>query len=108
MEAKRVWNLLTFNELFKISPKQAFEYRKETLWDEIPKEYQEKEEEIEIPKEYQEPVDEPIIIENSIEPVDEVPVEKVMTRNEIKVKLIELWIDFKWNAKTSYLLDLLN
>mgnify|MGYP000918089097 CR=1 FL=1 len=36
------WNYLTFSELMKHDKKRAFEYRKETLGDEIPEEYRDK------------------------------------------------------------------
>ncbi len=34
-----IWDWRRFAELFKYSPVEAFEYRKQMLWDDIPEEY---------------------------------------------------------------------
>ena len=74
------WNHLTFVELFKSSPKKAFEYRFKTTGTPIPEEYLDK-------------------TENIVET-------KELTRDELKEKLTTAWIDFQGNAKTEKLKEL--
>jgi len=92
---KKIWDHSTFAELFKYSPKEAFEYRKNMLWDEIPKEYR---------SEIKEEIKDEIIIET---PEDEITDVAIMSLEEKKQLLKDNNVDFHvnlWEKKINILL----
>lgn len=95
------WNMIQFSELFRQSPKLAFEYREKTLWTKLSKQ-EAMDNNIEFLEEWestQTTVDEFIETKESDENIE-------VTREWVIEKLKTAWIVyFKW-AKTEKLIEL--
>jgi len=88
------WDYTTFSELFAHSPREAFEYRKRILWEEIPTEYLTEDEKNGVKSEI-----------NTDELIEEIQ-ELEITRDSVIEILKASWIKyFQW-AKTEKLIEL--
>lgn len=87
MTNREMWEYETFAWLLVSDPKQAFEYRKRVLWDEIPEEYRD---------DIQVTVEE--YIENKQDNVE-------VTRESVIKKLKSSDIKFSYNSNTEKLIE---
>jgi hypothetical protein len=98
----KTWDGRNFQRLFKYSPRQAFEYRKTMLWDEIPYEYMTDEEKKEV--ELKDNSDKwGLSTSEEVSDINKAEVEKELSRDEIKAILEKNNIEFAKNAKTEFL-----
>ena len=105
MENKPIWKHKTFVNFFKSSPRKAYEYRRDALWNEIPDEYKTDEEKgIKISiDEVIEMVEEKELEVDTVETIE--PVEPIeFTKEDLQAKLKEAGINFSPNAGSETLL----
>ena len=96
---RNAWDQPTFARLFASSPKKAFQYRFEILGTPIPPEYAD-----EVLTETDKKEIEREIDINTIE----TQTSWEFTRDELKAKLKEAWVEFQANAKTEKLKELVD
>ena len=86
---RKNWDSVKFNELFKYDPREAFNFRKQTLWDEIPFDYLTEEEKQERYK-------------WEVKKVEEKEIDWDYSREDLEKILKNWWITFndKWKTDT--------